>query len=471
MKRGRAPRASPALDRRSRRRRAADVDRGRRGSASSSTARSTTTRTARGAEGARLPVSDRPLRHRGAAPRLPRVGRRLRRAAEWHVGLRHLRPRAAAALRQPRSVRQKAALLLSRRRHVRLCQRAARAARSIRAAPRSISALSLKKYFAYCYIPAPRSIYERVWKLPGGHSFTLRSRRARTSAAELCRAGGSSCSSPMTATSRTSDALCEEHPRHARARRAAPAHVRRAARRLSQRRHRFLGHRRARGEARPRRAAQHLLHRLQRAELRRIAATRGSSPSSSARGIARKSSTSTKPSRCSPEIDRAPRRTARRRLAAPDLSALAASPASTSPSRSAAMAATSSSPATIPSARCARRSSTRSSSRARPRRHPPSRRAPARVACKHQLRFQSEAHAHGPELSATALECRLDERARAARARRALPRADDRLRSSTAKRSRRGTAAHSRTSSIARCNFGRSFICRTASSRKSIAPR
>jgi asparagine synthase (glutamine-hydrolysing) len=40
------------------------------------------------------------------------------------------------------------------------------------AAPRNISALSLRKYFAYCYIPAPRSIYERVCKLPGGHSFT-----------------------------------------------------------------------------------------------------------------------------------------------------------------------------------------------------------------------------------------------------------------------------------------------------------
>jgi asparagine synthase (glutamine-hydrolysing) len=38
--------------------------------------------------------------------------------------------------------------------------------------PRDISALSLKKYFAYSYIPAPRSIYERVWKLPGGHSFS-----------------------------------------------------------------------------------------------------------------------------------------------------------------------------------------------------------------------------------------------------------------------------------------------------------
>lgn len=39
--------------------------------------------------------------------------------------------------------------------------------------PREISRLSLKKYFAYCYIPAPRSIYERVWKLPGGCSLSL----------------------------------------------------------------------------------------------------------------------------------------------------------------------------------------------------------------------------------------------------------------------------------------------------------
>lgn len=38
--------------------------------------------------------------------------------------------------------------------------------------PRNLDALSLRKYFAYCYIPAPRSIYERVWKLPGGHNFS-----------------------------------------------------------------------------------------------------------------------------------------------------------------------------------------------------------------------------------------------------------------------------------------------------------
>ncbi len=50
------------------------------------------------------------------------------------------------------------------------------------ACPRNLSPLSLKKYFAYCSIPAPRSIYERVWKLPGGHSFTfdLASRALKT---------------------------------------------------------------------------------------------------------------------------------------------------------------------------------------------------------------------------------------------------------------------------------------------------
>ncbi len=39
--------------------------------------------------------------------------------------------------------------------------------------PRSLSRLALKKYFAHCYIPAPHSIYERVWKLPGGHALSL----------------------------------------------------------------------------------------------------------------------------------------------------------------------------------------------------------------------------------------------------------------------------------------------------------
>ena len=46
-------------------------------------------------------------------------------------------------------------------------------------APRQLSPVALQKYFAYCFIPAPRSVIERVWKLPGGHSFgfDLRTRR------------------------------------------------------------------------------------------------------------------------------------------------------------------------------------------------------------------------------------------------------------------------------------------------------
>lgn len=38
---------------------------------------------------------------------------------------------------------------------------------------RTISRLSLLKYFAYGYIPAPGSIYEEIFKLPGGHSLEL----------------------------------------------------------------------------------------------------------------------------------------------------------------------------------------------------------------------------------------------------------------------------------------------------------
>jgi asparagine synthase (glutamine-hydrolysing) len=37
----------------------------------------------------------------------------------------------------------------------------------------SLSKRSLKKYFAYGYIPAPSSIYEGIYKLPGGHSLVF----------------------------------------------------------------------------------------------------------------------------------------------------------------------------------------------------------------------------------------------------------------------------------------------------------
>jgi asparagine synthase (glutamine-hydrolyzing) len=41
------------------------------------------------------------------------------------------------------------------------------------ACPRSVSPLALKKFFAYALIPAPRSILDRVWKLPAGHNLVF----------------------------------------------------------------------------------------------------------------------------------------------------------------------------------------------------------------------------------------------------------------------------------------------------------
>lgn len=41
------------------------------------------------------------------------------------------------------------------------------------AIPRAVSTLSLKKYYAYGYIPAPRSLYRGVWKLPAGHNLLV----------------------------------------------------------------------------------------------------------------------------------------------------------------------------------------------------------------------------------------------------------------------------------------------------------
>ncbi|MEP6667767.1 MAG: asparagine synthase (glutamine-hydrolyzing) [Chthoniobacter sp.] len=87
--------------------------------------------------------------------------------------------------------------------------------------PRDLSALSLKKYFAYAYIPAPRSIYERVWKLPGGHSFSydLRSGELKTwrywefvlENQESRKAGKESSDFLLSSSSDSSlDALCEE---------------------------------------------------------------------------------------------------------------------------------------------------------------------------------------------------------------------------------------------------------------------
>jgi asparagine synthase (glutamine-hydrolysing) len=44
-------------------------------------------------------------------------------------------------------------------------------------APRKVSRDSLIKYFAYGYVPSPRSIFEGVWRLPGGQSIVYDIRR------------------------------------------------------------------------------------------------------------------------------------------------------------------------------------------------------------------------------------------------------------------------------------------------------
>jgi asparagine synthase (glutamine-hydrolysing) len=38
-------------------------------------------------------------------------------------------------------------------------------------APKSVSQISLQKYFAYGYVPAPRTVIQGIWKIPAGHWF------------------------------------------------------------------------------------------------------------------------------------------------------------------------------------------------------------------------------------------------------------------------------------------------------------
>ena len=72
--------------------------------------------------------------------------------------------------------------------------------------PRNVSELSLKKYFAYCYIPAPRSIYERVWKLRGGYSLSYELTRGELKTWRWWEF----VLTPDRALARDEGALCEE---------------------------------------------------------------------------------------------------------------------------------------------------------------------------------------------------------------------------------------------------------------------
>jgi asparagine synthase (glutamine-hydrolysing) len=101
-----------------------------------------------------------------------RSGAMLCRAAQWDVGIRHLRSSAATTFCQSRSVWKKPFYYFQEKGTFGWASELSALTQHPNC-PREISRLSLMKYFAYCYVPAPRSIYERVWKLPGGWSLSF----------------------------------------------------------------------------------------------------------------------------------------------------------------------------------------------------------------------------------------------------------------------------------------------------------
>ena len=180
------------------------------------------------------------------------------------MGLRHLRSRAAQALRLARPLWEKAALLLPRRRDVWLCQRAARAAGA-----RDLPALHLPRRAAKILrvvlhpgsaqhrracVEAPRRpriLLRPRGELPQNVAVVELPNRAR----HLARNGGRRRRATRP---------------HARSRDQTPPHVRRSARRISQRRHRFQRHRSPRSAARPAGEIEHVQHRVHRPVVRRI---------------------------------------------------------------------------------------------------------------------------------------------------------------------------------------------------------
>jgi asparagine synthase (glutamine-hydrolysing) len=77
-------------------------------------------------------------------------------------------------------------------------------------APRQLSPVALQKYFAYCFIPAPRSAIERVWKLPGGYSFGFDLRTRRLEVRRYWEFTLEPDPRLLEGGERTLDALCEE---------------------------------------------------------------------------------------------------------------------------------------------------------------------------------------------------------------------------------------------------------------------
>ena len=196
-------------------------------------------RAARRARGARPPLLH-PLRHRGDRPRLRGVGRRLLRAARRHVRHRavgHSRrarscSRAIASARSRSSTRETAtgASLFASELKSLLAGAGVSHARSIPAAVRA--------YVCFGYVPTPGSIFRGVHKLPPGHYLRYVDGRRRR-----CIATTRSSSGPSTRCARRE---AEEELAHLLDRGGQePPGLRRAVRRVPERRARLERRRRA----------------------------------------------------------------------------------------------------------------------------------------------------------------------------------------------------------------------------------
>ena len=131
------------------------------------------------------------VRHRNDRARLGSVGRGLRPAPARHVRLRAVGPQRSrpCSWRATGSASSRCTTRCCRR-HVRLRLRAQVPAWPSRQLPRELDPQAVEDYFAYGYVPEPRTIFKERLQAPPGHTLTLKvgaSAVASRSATGTCR--------------------------------------------------------------------------------------------------------------------------------------------------------------------------------------------------------------------------------------------------------------------------------------------